>query len=44
MGGPDGVADCVVRLDDYDDLLMPLQLIVPLQLFAYYMLFCAAVM
>ena len=27
----------VVRLDDYDDLLMPLQLIVPLQLFAYYM-------
>ena len=34
---PDGVADYVVRLDDYDDLLMPLQLIVPLQLFAYYM-------
>ena len=34
---PDGVADFVVRLDDYDDLLMPLQLIVPLQLFAYYM-------
>ena len=33
---PDGVADYVVRLDDYDDLLMPLQLIVPLQLFAYY--------
>ena len=33
----DGVADYVVRLDDYDDLLMPLQLIVPLQLFAYYM-------
>ncbi len=32
---PDGVADYVVRLDDYDDLLMPLQLIVPLQLFAY---------
>ena len=28
---PDGVADYVVRLDDYDDLLMPLQL------FAYYM-------
>lgn len=34
---PYGVADYVVRLDDYDDLLMPLQLIVPLQLFAYYM-------
>ena len=34
---PDGVADYVVRLDDYDDLLMPLQLIVALQLFAYYM-------
>ena len=34
---PDGVADYVVRLNDYDDLLMPLQLIVPLQLFAYYM-------
>ena len=34
---PDGVADYVVRLDDYADLLMPLQLIVPLQLFAYYM-------
>ena len=34
---PDGVADYVVRLDDYDALLMPLQLIVPLQLFAYYM-------
>ena len=27
----------MVRLDDYDELLMPLQLIVPLQLFAYYM-------
>ena len=34
---PEGVADYVVRLDGYDDLLMPLQLIVPLQLFAYYM-------
>ena len=34
---PESVADYVVRLDDYDDLLMPLQLIVPLQLFAYYM-------
>ena len=27
----------VSRLDEYEDLLMPLQLIVPLQLFAYYM-------
>ena len=34
---PEGVADYVVRLEDYDELLMPLQLIVPLQLFAYYM-------
>ena len=34
---PDSVADYVVRLDDYEELLMPLQLIVPLQLFAYYM-------
>ena len=34
---PEGVADAVVRLDDYEDILMPLQLIVPLQLFAYYM-------
>ena len=34
---PDGVTDYVVRLDDYEGLLMPLQLIVPLQLFAYYM-------
>ena len=34
---PDGVADAVIRLDEYEDLLMPLQLIVPLQLFAYYM-------
>ena len=34
---PDGVADYVVRLDDYEGLMMPLQLIVPLQLFAYYM-------
>ena len=34
---PDGVADYVVRLDEYEGLLMPLQLIVPLQLFAYYM-------
>ena len=34
---PDGVAEAVVRLDEYDDILMPLQLIVPLQLFAYYM-------
>lgn len=34
---PEGVADYVVRLDEYEDCLMPLQLIVPLQLFAYYM-------
>ena len=34
---PEGVADYIVRLDEYEDLLMPLQLIVPLQLFAYYM-------
>ena len=34
---PDGVADYVIRLDEYEDVFMPLQLIVPLQLFAYYM-------
>ncbi len=34
---PDGVADYIVRLDAYEDIFMPLQLIVPLQLFAYYM-------
>ena len=34
---PEGVADVVIRLDEYEDILMPLQLIVPLQLFAYYM-------
>ena len=34
---PEGVADAVIRLDKYEDILMPLQLIVPLQLFAYYM-------
>ena len=34
---PEGVADAMIRLDEYEDLLMPLQLIVPLQLFAYYM-------
>ena len=34
---PEGIADYVVRLDEYEDLFMPLQLIVPLQLFAYYM-------
>ena len=33
----EGVATEVIRLDEYDDILMPLQLIVPLQLFAYYM-------
>lgn len=34
---PEGVADYIVRLDEYEDIFMPLQLIVPLQLFAYYM-------
>ncbi len=34
---PEGVATEGIRLDEYDDILMPLQLIVPLQLFAYYM-------
>ena len=34
---PEGVADAVIRLDEYEDILMPMQLIVPLQLFAYYM-------
>ena len=34
---PEGVVDAVIRLDEYEDILMPLQLIVPLQLFAYYM-------
>ena len=34
---PEGVADAVIRLDEYEDILMPLQLIVPMQLFAYYM-------
>lgn len=34
---PEGVADYVVRLDRCEDIFMPLQLIVPLQLFAYYM-------
>ena len=34
---PEGVADYIVRLDEYEDVFMPLQLIVPLQLFAYYM-------
>ena len=34
---PEGIADYIVRLDEYEDIFMPLQLIVPLQLFAYYM-------
>ena len=34
---PEGVADYVIRLEEYEDIFMPLQLIVPLQLFAYYM-------
>ena len=33
---PDDAADHLLRLPDCPDLLMPLQLIVPLQLFAYY--------
>ncbi len=34
---PEGVADFIVRLEEYEELFMPLQLIVPLQLLAYYM-------
>lgn len=34
---PEGVAEQVIRLEEYEDLFMPLQSIVPLQLFAYYM-------
>lgn len=34
---PDDAADYLLRLPDCPDLLMPLQMIVPLQLFAYYM-------
>ncbi|MGN0707039.1 MAG: glutamine--fructose-6-phosphate transaminase (isomerizing) [Faecalibacterium sp.] len=34
---PEGIADHIIRLDEYEDVFMPLQLIVPLQLFAYYM-------
>lgn len=34
---PDGIADRIVWLDPCEELLMPLQLIVPLQLFAYEM-------
>lgn len=34
---PEGVAEQVIRLEEYEELFMPLQLIVPLQLFAYYM-------
>ena len=33
---PDGVADYVVRLPEFEELFMPMLLIVPLQLFAYY--------
>ena len=35
---PEGVADAVIRLDEYEDILMPLQLILPI-----IWLFCAAV-
>ena len=34
---PDDVADYVVRLPDFEGIFMPLLMIVPLQLFAYYM-------
>ncbi len=34
---PDGIAEQIVRLQRCEALFMPLQLIVPLQLFAYYM-------
>ena len=34
---PDDAADYLLRLQDCPDLLMPMQMIVPLQLFAYYM-------
>ncbi len=34
---PEDVADFVIRLPEYEDILMPLLRIVPLQLFAYYM-------
>ena len=34
---PDGVADYVVRLKDFEEIFMPLLEIIPLQLFAYYM-------
>lgn len=34
---PEGIAEQVIRLEEYEELFMPLQLIVPLQLFAYYM-------
>lgn len=33
---PDGVADYVVRLPEFEEIFMPMLLIVPLQLFAYY--------
>lgn len=34
---PEGVADYVVRLPEFEQIYMPMLLIVPLQLFAYYM-------
>lgn len=34
---PADVADFVVRLPDFEDIFMPMLMIVPLQLFAYYM-------
>ncbi|WP_367925449.1 glutamine--fructose-6-phosphate transaminase (isomerizing) [uncultured Ruthenibacterium sp.] len=34
---PDDVADFVIRLPEFEDIFMPMLMIVPLQLFAYYM-------
>ena len=34
---PQDVADYVVKLPRYDEIFMPMLLVVPLQLFAYYM-------
>ena len=34
---PEDVADFVVRLPEFEDIFMPMLMIVPLQLFAYYM-------
>ena len=34
---PDDIADYVVKLPRYEEIFMPMLLVVPLQLFAYYM-------